>query len=71
MFKFEIEDYLKKKLKKLAKKDKVLAKNFKKKLIEIINQNEISIDTYKNLKSPMNEFKRIWMKLMYFGPHAN
>ena len=32
---------------------------FKKKLQEVINHNTMTIDTYKNLRSPQNEFKRI------------
>lgn len=59
MFRFEIEDSLKKKIFKLEKKDKVLSKIFKKKLLEVINHNKKSISTYKNLKSPLNEYKRI------------
>jgi mRNA-degrading endonuclease RelE of RelBE toxin-antitoxin system len=59
MFSYDIEDDLKKKLKVLSKKDKVLAQNFKKKLLEVIDHNLQSINTYKNLRSPKNEFKRI------------
>lgn len=59
MFSYNIEVNLKKKLKILAKKDKILANNFKKKVFEIINHNIDTITTYKNLRSPMNEFKRI------------
>ncbi len=59
MFTYDITDILRKKLKKLAKKDKILAKTFYKKLQEVINRNEGTINSYKNLKSPMNEFKRI------------
>ena len=65
MFTFQIEDRLKKKLEKLSKKDKILVKNFKKKIIEIISQNEKTIDTYKNLKSPLNNFKRIHLTTNY------
>jgi len=59
MFEFDIEENLKKKLKILSKKDKILVKIFKKKLLEIINLDKETITTYKNLKSPLNEFKRI------------
>ena len=59
MFDFSIETILEKKLLKLSKKDKVLVKNFRKKLLEIISMNHKTIDTYKNLKSPLNEYKRI------------
>ena len=50
MFDFSIETILEKKLLKLSKKDKVLVKNFRKKLLEIISMNHKTIDTYKNLK---------------------
>ncbi|MBT3408644.1 hypothetical protein HOD20_05885 [archaeon] len=59
MFDFDISDKLRKKLKKLGKRDKVLARIFYKKLNEVIEKNKISINTYKNLKSPQNEYKRI------------
>ncbi len=59
MFEFDISDILRKKLEKLSKKDKILVQNFKKKLKEVISHNKDSISTYKNLKSPKNEFKRI------------
>jgi len=59
MFSYDISDILRKKLVKIGKKDKVLAMNFYKKLQEIILRDEQSIDMYKNLKSPMNEYKRI------------
>ena len=59
MFEFDIEEHLKKKLVKIRKKDKVLALIFKKKVLEIINCNLETISTYKNLKTPLNNFKRI------------
>ena len=59
MFSYNVSDELKKKLKKIAKKDKILARNFYRKLQEIINRDEKTINSYKNLKSPMNEYKRI------------
>ncbi|MCF8012926.1 addiction module toxin RelE [Candidatus Woesearchaeota archaeon] len=59
MFKYDLTDSLRKKLKVLSKKDKSLAINFKKKLIEIINKDKESINTYKNLKAPLNNCKRI------------
>ena len=59
MFKYDISEKLKRKLKKISKKDKTLALNFYKKLKEIINKNKNTISTYKNLKSPLNHLKRI------------
>lgn len=59
MFSFDLSDKLKKKVNKLAKKDKILAIIFKRKLLEVINHNLKTIDTYKNLRSPKHEYKRI------------
>ncbi len=59
MFSFDVSDILRKKLEKIGKKDKVLAQNFYRKLKEIIDRDEKSINMYKNLKSPMNDYKRI------------
>lgn len=59
MFEFDITDILKKKLEKVGKKDKILALNFYKKIKEIISRDQKTIQMYKNLKSPMNEYKRI------------
>jgi mRNA-degrading endonuclease RelE of RelBE toxin-antitoxin system len=59
MFSFDIDDKLKKKIKKLIKKDKVLVQNFNKKVKEFISQNSNTISTYRNLKSSLNEFKGI------------
>ena len=59
MFTYDITDVLRKKLKKLARKDRILAQAFYRKLQEVINRDEEAINSYKNLKSPMNEFKRI------------
>lgn len=59
MFIFDIESHLDRKLKKIAKKDKILFKIFQKKVIEIISHTKETINTYKNLKSPLNNYKRI------------
>ena len=59
MFTYDITDRLRKKLKKLGKRDKILAEIFKKKLDEVISRDERTINSYKNLKAPKNEFKRI------------
>ena len=59
MFTYDITDVLRKKLKKIGKKDKILAQTFYRKLQEVINRDAKTINSYKNLKSPMNEFKRI------------
>jgi len=59
MFEFDFSVRLRKKLKKLAKKDKIIARIFQKKYNEVINRNSVNINSYKNLRSPLNEFKRI------------
>jgi len=59
MFSYDFSDILRKKLDKLAKRDRVLAEIFYKKVQEVIQRDEITINAYKNLKSPMNEYKRI------------
>jgi len=59
MFSYNLSDRLKHKLFKIAKKDKIFALNFKKKITEVISNNLNTIDRYKNLKSLLNEYKRI------------
>ncbi len=59
MFSFNLSPKLRKRVSKLAKKDRVLALVFKKKIQEVIAHNNTTIDTYKNLRSPQNEFKRV------------
>ena len=59
MFSYDISDVLRVKLAKLGKKDKVLAQIFYKKLQEIISRDEKTINAYKNIRSPLNEYKRI------------
>ncbi len=59
MFTYNISDILRIKLEKLSKKDKILAQIFYKKIHEIINRDEKTINAYKNLRSPLNEYKRI------------
>ena len=57
MHKFEIEEKLHQILKKLFKKDKKRYEIIWKKINEIINNSDI--EHYKNLRFPMNEFKRV------------
>lgn len=59
MFRFNLSDRLKFKTKKLAKKDKKKVLIINKKIKEIINCNEDSINHYKNLKYNLKEFKRV------------
>lgn len=56
MREFDIEEKLHKILEKLAKKDKFRYDIIWKKIHEIVNSP--NIEHYKNLKSPLNEFKR-------------
>jgi len=57
MRKFDIEEKLHKILDKLFKKDKKRYEIIRKKIEEIVNS--MDIEHYKNLKFPMNEFKRV------------
>ena len=57
MHKFEIEEKLHQILKKLFKKDKKRYEITWKKINEVANSSDI--EHYKNLKFPMNEFKRV------------
>lgn len=59
MFKFDLTDELRKKLEILSKRDRILAETFKKKILEVISRDSETINTYKNLRSPLNEYKRI------------
>jgi len=71
---YDITDILRKKLRKIGKKDKVLAQNFYRKLMEIISRDESGINAFKNLKSPMNEYKRIHLTdnfILLFKLHKN
>lgn len=58
-FSFDLTDKLRKKVDKLARKDQVLAIIFKRKVQEVISRDVVTIDAYKNLRSPQNEYKRI------------
>ncbi|HLC95953.1 MAG TPA: hypothetical protein VJH97_01395 [Candidatus Nanoarchaeia archaeon] len=59
MFEYDIHDTLRAKLAKLGKKDRVLTSIFYKKVLEIISRDEKTINAYKNLRSPLQEYKRI------------
>lgn len=59
MFEFDLNDELKLKIRKLLKKDKKKAIIINKKIKEIINNDNDSIDHYKNLRKDMKEFKRV------------
>ena len=59
MFTYNISDILRTKLEKLGKKDKILVQIFYRKIREIINRDEKTINAYKNLRAPLNQYKRI------------
>ena len=60
MREFLIEEKLKRKLKKLCKKDKPLYNVIIKKIKEILICKDLN--HYKNLKNPLQEFKRVHIK---------
>ncbi len=60
MHNFSIENKLLKLIKRLAKKDKTLYLLLLKKIDEIINSEDVI--HYKNLKKPMQNFKRVHIK---------
>jgi len=63
MRKYEIRHSLRKVLKKISKKDKPAFEQVIKKIEEIISCNDLG--HYKNLKSPLQEFKRVHIKTSF------
>jgi len=59
MFSFNLSDELKIKIRKLIKKDKKKVQIINKKIKQIINNNNYTIDRYKNLKYGLKDFKRV------------
>ncbi len=58
-FSFEISDGLKKILDKLRYKDRNLAIAVRKKIIQIINSDSVSIGHFKNLRHDLSHLKRV------------
>ncbi len=58
-FEFSFSKKLSESINKLAKKDKKLAESLSKKINQIINLDEESINHFKNLKKPLNNLKRV------------
>jgi mRNA-degrading endonuclease RelE of RelBE toxin-antitoxin system len=58
-FDYELSDNLKRKIKKLLKKDKKRAEILYKKIKQIINSNEETIQRYKNLRHDLSDRKRV------------
>lgn len=59
MFDFDLSDELKVIIKKLARKDKKKVEIINKKIREIIQNDAISINRYKNLKYSLKDRKRV------------
>ena len=59
MFNFDLTDELKVKILKLIKKDKKKVEIINRKIKEIVNSDEISVQHYKNLRYDLKEFKRV------------
>ena len=59
MFDFDLSDELKLKIRRLLKKDKKKVEIINKKIKEIINNNEYSVNRYKNLRFNLKQFKRV------------
>ena len=59
MFDFDLSDELKFIIKKLSKKDRKKVEIINKKIKQIINCDEESINHYKNLRYNLREFKRV------------
>jgi mRNA-degrading endonuclease RelE of RelBE toxin-antitoxin system len=65
MFTFDLTDELRRKIEVILRKDKLLAEAFRRKVAEVINRDEKTINAYKNLRSPLNEYKRIHLTSNY------
>lgn len=61
-FTFEFTDNLKKIIEKLNRKDKRLSEELYRKITEIINSDETTIDYYKNLKYGFSNKKRVHIR---------
>ncbi|MFA4946710.1 MAG: addiction module toxin RelE [Candidatus Micrarchaeia archaeon] len=59
MFDFDFSEELRRQIKSLSKRDAALADALSKKVREVCSRDENTIDFYKNLKKPLNEFKRV------------
>ncbi|NCN98943.1 addiction module toxin RelE [Candidatus Pacearchaeota archaeon CG10_big_fil_rev_8_21_14_0_10_35_219] len=58
MFKYAFSDKLKLKISKIVKKDKKIAETIYKKIKQIVNSDEESINRYKNLRYDLKDYKR-------------
>ena len=62
MFDFDLTDELKLIIRKLVKKDRKKVEIINKKIKEIINCDETSIQHYKNLRHDLKAFKRVYIE---------
>ncbi|MFH1316203.1 MAG: addiction module toxin RelE [Candidatus Woesearchaeota archaeon] len=59
MFDFDISDELKILIRKLSKKDKIRVRILNNKIKEIINNDNITVDRYKNCRQGLKDYKRV------------
>ena len=59
MFEFDLSDEFGKALKKISKKDPVMARSINRKIKEIINRDAESIQAYNNLMHDLKNLKRV------------
>jgi mRNA-degrading endonuclease RelE of RelBE toxin-antitoxin system len=58
-FRIIISDELKKTLVILKRKDKTMYQKIEKKILQIASSDSVSIQHFKNLRSPLSDFKRV------------
>ena len=69
MFNVDITEEFEETLKKITKKNSALAVAINRKIKEILSRDKTSIDSYKNLRYDLKEFKRVhitWNIIMIF-----
>ncbi len=59
MFDFDIAPQLREEIAKLSKKNRPLADELKAKMREVTTRDNRTVEFYKNLRAPMNAFKRV------------
>ncbi|MBI4360501.1 hypothetical protein HY572_01870 [Candidatus Micrarchaeota archaeon] len=59
MFEFDLSDALRQTLEELKQRDKKLAEALTRKIREIVSRDVQTIDYYKNLRTPLQESKRV------------
>lgn len=58
-FKFQVSDELKTTLMSISKKDQKMSSAINKKIKQIVNSDEFTIEHYKNLRNDLSEYKRV------------